>query len=222
MAVYSKAIFHCVWRRPVLCLCVWFCLCTPSCVSSTSILWCSHPQHPKLLEIPKLGGRRSSKGLLQCLLKAFSGDMLDRLLRSKEMPNRISIFMRGCMWGSWMWTALRLHTCGGSEGSVTERRRNWAVMPVTQRPWRSWSTGSSEAQRALQRCPELGQGVRPVTGCRLRIMPSEGCGLKWVSFLYTGHSSGGSATNTPAARGGNTLVLKGNLGGTPGHPLELG
>lgn len=71
MAVYSKAIFHCVWRRPVLCLCVWFCLCTPSCVSSTSILWCSHPQHPKLLEIPKLGGRRSSKGLLQCLLKAF-------------------------------------------------------------------------------------------------------------------------------------------------------
>lgn len=33
--------------------------------------WCSHPQHPKHLEIPKLGGRRSFKGLLQFLLKGI-------------------------------------------------------------------------------------------------------------------------------------------------------
>ena len=32
---------------------------------------CSHPQHPKHLDIPKLGGRRSFKGLLQFLLQAL-------------------------------------------------------------------------------------------------------------------------------------------------------
>lgn len=56
--------------------------------------WCSHPQHPKHLEIPKLGGRRSFKGLLNFFWKLFC-DMLDSSLRNKETTKQGLYFYMG-------------------------------------------------------------------------------------------------------------------------------
>lgn len=94
MAVYSKAIFYCVQRRPVVYLCVVCCVCvyTPRVCFLPALACCSLPASyaPTRFLLRVLNSRvgEVSKASYEVFWRLFSffffGDTMDRLLRNRH------------------------------------------------------------------------------------------------------------------------------------------